>query len=171
MLPRLNLTLLAAKNVCAILASTVLSIQILGEVFICKYDLPALILISAGCVTVVLFSSTTQTSYTAEQVIEFLKSARTIGFLVFCVLFIFLSTILLSFMLRRLRLFEKDCDSYEQENKLETTQSRILPPRQIVQAIKGAIFHSKNGRSKPRDVASLHCDSPHQEDEIEAKAK
>ena len=32
MLPRLNLTLPAAKNVCAILASTVLSIQILGEV-------------------------------------------------------------------------------------------------------------------------------------------
>ena len=59
MLPRLNLTMLAAKNVVAILASTVLSIQILGEVFIWKYDLPALILISAGCATVVLFSSTT----------------------------------------------------------------------------------------------------------------
>ena len=59
MLPRLNLTMLAAKNVVAILASTVLSIQILGEVFIWKYDLPALILISAGCATVVLFANTT----------------------------------------------------------------------------------------------------------------
>lgn len=35
-------------------------------------------------------------------------------------------------MLRKLRLFEKDCDSYEQENKLETSESRLLPPRQSI---------------------------------------
>mmetsp|Transcript_26213 Transcript_26213/g.30631 ORF Transcript_26213/g.30631 Transcript_26213/m.30631 type:complete len:164 (-) Transcript_26213:720-1211(-) len=59
MLPLLNLTLLAAKNVAAIVAATLFSTQILEEQFICRYDLPALLLISAGCVMIVLSANTT----------------------------------------------------------------------------------------------------------------
>ena len=84
MLKYLDLTLIAANSVTAIVSATVFSTQILGEVFICRYDLPALLLISAGCITIVLNANTSQTEYSAEDVKDLLKSPRTLSFIGAC---------------------------------------------------------------------------------------
>ena len=50
----LDLTLMASNSANVIIAAVVLSCCILDEKFITKYDLPAIIFISLGCVTLVL---------------------------------------------------------------------------------------------------------------------
>ena len=59
MIPYLSLTLLAGNTATSIIVATILSSLILGEVFIMKYDLTALIFISLGCACLVLNANTT----------------------------------------------------------------------------------------------------------------
>ncbi len=59
MLQYLDLTLIGANSVTAIVAAAVLSTQVLGEVFIPRYDLTALFCISFGCATIVFQANTT----------------------------------------------------------------------------------------------------------------
>lgn len=62
----LDLTLLAANTVNCVVAAVVLSTLILGEKFMWKYDLPALIFIATGCFLIVLGANKTETEYTAD---------------------------------------------------------------------------------------------------------
>ena len=116
MLPYLDLTLLAAKQVIAIVSAVILSISLLDEVIVWRYDLPAFLLISAGCTTIVLSANKTETSYSAEEVRALLVAPRTLCFLGFCLICIIISVTVLGLVLRRLRQFEKDVESYEQAN-------------------------------------------------------
>lgn len=113
MLSYLDLTLLAAKQVIAIIAAVIFSVKLLDEVFVLRYDVPALLLISAGCIGIVLSANKTETNYTAEAVKALLIAPRTIFFLGFCLICIIVSVTVLAFVLRRLRQFEKDVESYE----------------------------------------------------------
>ena len=112
------------------MAAIVLSTQILGEKFVCRYDLPALIFIAAGCSTIVLSANKTETEYTADEVKELLKSPRSLLFMGTCLLTIVLSICILGCLLRRLRLFEKDVEAYEKENEL-SGEALILPAREL----------------------------------------
>lgn len=67
-LPYLDLTLMACNAAVAIMLSIVLSIQCLDEVFVWRYDCPALVLIAAGCATIVLNAHTEPIEYTALDV-------------------------------------------------------------------------------------------------------
>ena len=110
----MDLTLLAANAVTAIISTLVFSVTILGEMFVCRYDLPALLLISAGCTTIVLNSNKSDESFTADEVVDLLLAPRTLCFAGTCIFFILLSLTTLSFVLARLRRFESDVESYEQ---------------------------------------------------------
>lgn len=126
----LDLTLLAANSVTAVVAAIVLSTQILGEKFVCRYDLPALIFIAIGCSTIVLNANKTETEYTADEVKELLKSPRSLLFMGTCLFTIVLSMCILGCILRRLRLFENDVEAYESENGL-SGEALILPAREL----------------------------------------
>ena len=117
MLQFLDLTLLAANAVTSIVAIVLFSTTILGEVFMWRYDLPGLLLIATGCTTV-LNANKTETEYTATDVKELLKAPKTLCFMAFCVFCILLSVATLSVVLRRLRRFEADVESYEREHGL-----------------------------------------------------
>ena len=125
----MDLTLLAANAVTAIVSTLVFSIVILGEKFVCRYDLPALILISIGCSTIVMNSNKSDETYTADDVIELLLSPRTLCFTGACVFFILLSLGTLSLVLARLRRFERDVESYQEKHGL-VGADLILPPRE-----------------------------------------
>ena len=115
----MDLTLLAANSVTAILAAIFFSVQILGEKFVCRYDLPALLFIAVGCSTIVLNANKSETKYSADDVKALLRAPRTLCFIGFCLLCILLSVCTLSLVLRRLRRFESDVESYEQEHGLK----------------------------------------------------
>lgn len=132
MLKYLDLTLLGANAVTAVVAAVLLSTQILGEKFVFRYDLPALVLIILGCATIVLNSNKTDTKYSAEDVMALLRAPRTICFIGFCVTAIIISACTLSLVLRKLRQFEKAVESYEEAHGL-FGESRILPPRAKLQ--------------------------------------
>lgn len=65
-LPYIDLTLISCNAATAIIVNIILSIKILDEKFIPKYDLTAVILIIAGSMTIVLHAHTEQVDFTAE---------------------------------------------------------------------------------------------------------
>ena len=120
MLPYLDLTLLAAKQVIAIMVAVILSTQMLDEKFIWNYDVPALLLISFGCAAMVFCANKTETEYTAEEIKTMLMTSRTLCFFGFCFVCILLSSLAVGLLLRRLRAFERDVDTYEGVNVLDS---------------------------------------------------
>ena len=108
----LDLTLVAANSASCIIAAIVLSTQVLGEKFILRYDLPALIFISAGCAVLVLNANMVQKSYTHDDVIDVLTATRTICFFSVSVICTWLLFGLIRTMLKGLRRFELDVEEY-----------------------------------------------------------
>ena len=76
------MTLLTANSASAIVVSALLAMCCLNEVFILKYDLPALILLVTGSVTIVLQSDTTEKSYDSEQIHSLFTDKSGMAFLV-----------------------------------------------------------------------------------------
>jgi len=64
-LPFADLTLLTANSATALIVSACLSITCLGEAFIWRYDLTAMILIVTGSALIIVQSSTTQKTFEA----------------------------------------------------------------------------------------------------------
>ena len=62
-LPFADMTLLAANTATGIIVSVLLSIFCLGEIFIWKFDMTALLFIISGSVMIVSLSNTKETSF------------------------------------------------------------------------------------------------------------
>lgn len=71
-LPHIDLTLISCNAATAIIVNMLLSIFILGEKFIPKYDLTAMFLITIGSVTIVIHANTEQVEFTAEEIRDML---------------------------------------------------------------------------------------------------
>ena len=71
-LPHIDLTLISCNAATAIIVNMLLSIFILGEKFIPKYDLTAMLLITIGSVTIVIHANTEQVEFTAEEIRDML---------------------------------------------------------------------------------------------------
>ena len=129
-LPYLDLTLMACNASTAMICNLILSKKYLGETFVWKHDCTALILICAGCSTIVLNAHTSPVSYDAEAVVTILTSARTLIYFA-CALIYFLSMIMLTnCYLAKLRLFEKDVDFFDVTRKNQNKDYKpILEPR------------------------------------------
>ena len=113
-LPYLDLTLMACNASTAMIANTILSWKFLGEIFIWKYDCTALVLIAAGCITIVLNAHTEEVHYEADEVAAMLKSARVISFLAVSLTYFFSMMLLINHYLAKLRLFEQDVDYFDE---------------------------------------------------------
>ena len=74
-LPYADLVLISTNMIAGVVFNTFLSIKFLGERFMWKYDLPALALMCAGALTIVLLAKTDVTLYTPDQQKALLKSA------------------------------------------------------------------------------------------------
>ena len=59
-IPYADLTLLSANSSMAIVLNIFLSITLFDEKFLCRYDLPAILLIISGSITIVLVSNKTK---------------------------------------------------------------------------------------------------------------
>lgn len=108
-----DLTLNSCTTGVHIVIAIFLSTNWLGETFTWRYDFVALVLIITGCVTIALNANTTQTTYTATEIIDLLKAPRTSIFISSSFLCILVSLCLLRNILQRLRLFEKDAEAYQ----------------------------------------------------------
>lgn len=115
LMPFLSLTLMGCNSAFAIMTSMVLSVWWLGERFVPKNDIPALLLISAGCATIVCTANTDAVEYTAEEAVEYLLSWRAISYYVFTVSFVLLTIWVTACFLRALRQFELDVETQDQE--------------------------------------------------------
>ena len=129
-LPYLDLTLMACNASTAIICNLVLSKKFLGEMFVWKYDCTALVLISAGCTTIVLNAHTSQTKYDREAVVDVLLSARTMIYFISGLVYFFTMLMMIKCYLAKLRLFERDVDFFDaaQANKVSNYEP-ILEPR------------------------------------------
>ena len=86
-LPYCELVVLSTVGVLGILINNALSVIFLGEKMIWRYDLPAILLILTGCLTVVLLSDYSSEKYTPDRIVDLLLSTPTIVF--FSVTFVF----------------------------------------------------------------------------------
>ena len=74
-LPYVSLVLVAAALILGVAFNTVLSIKLLGEQLIWKYDLPALSLMCIGALLLTLCSVPEENLMTYDQMIAFLETA------------------------------------------------------------------------------------------------
>lgn len=84
-LPFADIVLLASSTGLAMIFSSLLSIFILGETFICKYDLTAMVLIAVGCTLLVLQSHIQHVDLNYAKVKELLISKKAVAHFVFTI--------------------------------------------------------------------------------------
>lgn len=90
-LPFLDLTLIAVNAVVGIIFSVLLSICILGEQIVPKYDISGLIFISLGCSGIVIFANKAEQQFTGQQTVDLLTSAKTLIFVSSCFALFFIN--------------------------------------------------------------------------------
>ena len=113
-LPFVDMSLLACNAATAIIANVILSTKVLGERFVCKYDLTALVLIATGVFMIVWKGHTDPVSFTGEEVRALIFSWRVGLYVAVCMVFFILDRLVLERTLRALRKFEVDAEAYDQ---------------------------------------------------------
>ena len=98
-LPFLDLTLIACNSATAIIANVILSTKILGEQFIWKYDLTAMLLIATGVVLIVLKAHTEPVSFSGEEIYYIMISWRMLAYIIVLLVSFFLDRFVLVKML------------------------------------------------------------------------
>ena len=76
------MVLLSCNTAVAILTSQLFSILLLGEIYILKYDLPAMVIIVVGTILTILQSNFEETHYSAEDIKTLLASPAAIGYFI-----------------------------------------------------------------------------------------
>ena len=127
-MPYLDLTLMGCNSSVAIMSSMLLSVYVLGEKFICKHDLTALVLISAGCTAIVLTANSDAVAYKPAEIIELLLAFKALGFYAVTVSVLLLNLYVTSRYLKQLRRFEADIFSAQIESnaKQKSLHQRLL---------------------------------------------
>ena len=111
-LPFLDLTLVAGSACLGILTAMILAILVLGERFNWKYDLPGLTFILIGCITIVLNANKVEQTFTGEEAVALLLSARALVFTAVCLSLIAINSCMLRRFLVKLRQFEADAEDF-----------------------------------------------------------
>lgn len=112
-LPYVDLTLLACNAATAIIVNMILSTQILGEEFIWKYDLTAMMLIAVGGIIIACNAHTEQVDFSRDDIYYLLVTSDTMIYLSICFGLFLGENSMLKYFYRRLREFEQDALSYE----------------------------------------------------------
>ena len=111
-LPFCDLVLLMTTTAVAVAVSDLLSIYILKEQAVWKYDIPAIIFLTVGCLTIVFVSNYDEIEYSAHKVVTLLTKPMSI--VIYCLYIIWsASTYVFNRWYRRcLRGFEKDLNHW-----------------------------------------------------------
>ena len=72
-LPYADLVMVSTNMISGIIFNTFISIK-LDEIFLCKYDFPALGMMSIGALIIVLIAKPNENQYTKQEMIELLTS-------------------------------------------------------------------------------------------------
>ena len=119
-LPFLDLTLIAVNAVVGIIFSVLLSIIILGEQIVPKYDISGLIFISMGCSGIVVFANKNEQTFTGQQTVDLLLSAKTLIFVSSCFAFFFINQLVVHRFAQKLREYENAVDVYQGDVQAES---------------------------------------------------
>ena len=114
-LPYADLVLLSTNSISAIAYNSILAIWCLGEKFVCKYDLPAFVLMGAGAFTIVMLASITEKVFTSEEILDLLFSYNSLYFAAGTSIFIFATTIYIRVFKRQIQEFQEDLEVWTKE--------------------------------------------------------
>ena len=73
-LPYADLVMVSTNMISGIIFNTFISIKFLDEIFLCKYDFPALSMMSIGALVIVLIAKPNDSQYTKHEMVELLTS-------------------------------------------------------------------------------------------------
>ena len=142
-LPFLDLTLIAVNAVIGIVFSVLLSIFVLGEKLIPKYDISGLFFISVGSAAIVLCANKVEKDFTGKEVIAIYSSAPAMILLIVTVSHLVINFFAMCRFVTALRRFESDVESsaadkekhiigfegLSADSKIDNAQENILPMR------------------------------------------
>ena len=117
MAPFADIVLLSFNSATAIVIQIILAIVFLNEVFICKYDLPALALIISGSICIILTANFTEHDGSVAKHKENLSDIRSVCFFACVGVLIYLTICLLKRMRRNLATFERETDQWFAKEK------------------------------------------------------
>ena len=124
-LPWCDLTLIACNSATAILMNVYISWRYLGEKFVPKYDLPAVIFVGIGAFIIVYMSNKEQQTFTVDRILRLMTTWGSTLYFVTTILLTLLVHWLVPVILKKLRAFEKDCELWEAHN----APNRVLPAK------------------------------------------
>ena len=109
-LPFLDLILFSVIASLSIIFSAALSIFVLGEQFIAKYDLSGLTFIALGCTFNILCAEKEEQKFTSEEAFQIIVSPISIVVLCFTIAFCIMNHFMMKSFVNNLRKFEADLD-------------------------------------------------------------
>jgi len=122
-LPFCDLVLLSTDTAIGIVGSEILSIFILKEKIVWRYDATAIILIIGGCLTIVFLSSYEPTVYTPDIILGLIRSSATLVFSVTGLIITLLTIVQYTWQRKKLLNFNESSNSYlaARLNQLQST--------------------------------------------------
>ena len=111
-LPFCDLVVLSTIGALAILMNNALSVVFLKEKMVWRYDLPAIVLIIGGSLTIVFLSDYSKTTYTPDLIKELLWSTTSLVCLIVAIVFIIATIVQYCWHLKKLKNFNERANTY-----------------------------------------------------------
>lgn len=108
----LPMMLMASTEATAITGAVLLSVLWLKEKFYPKFDIPAVALVVGGCFGVVILGDRTEVVYSFSELVDLVKSGKSITYLVFIGIFFVFSIAAFIGLMYSLQQFEKIFENY-----------------------------------------------------------
>lgn len=109
-LPFADLVLLSTNCAWAIVFGQILSVAVLKERFMWRYDLPALFLVITGCLTIVFNANYETISYSKEKIDKLLYNKLNLSIYILLTLVFLLSRVMDCYFQKFLNRFEKEAE-------------------------------------------------------------
>ena len=122
--PFADIVLLSLNSATAIVINVLLAIIVLNEVFICRYDLPALTLIISGSVCIVMTANFSEHVSNVAVHKENLSSIRSVCFYSCVGIVFYLTVCLFKRMRKSLATFERETDLWLQSKEKHNSEPR-----------------------------------------------
>ena len=116
-LPFADLTLIACNSSSAVLMNVFISAKYLGEKFVPRYDITAMMLVFLGTLVIILLSNKEQQVFTTPDLLELLTSVKSIVYFSLTLFFMISIKCFMPSFLRKLKRFERDCEEFDAEHE------------------------------------------------------
>ena len=112
-LPFCDLTLIACNSSSAIIMNVFISVKWLGEKFVPKYDVTAMMLVFLGTLVIILLSNKEQQTFTVDRILDLMTTPGSIIYFATTFALAISIHIFMPKLLRKLRQFERDCEAFD----------------------------------------------------------